>query len=634
MKTFNRYILCTLLLLGVTSCNYLDIVPDEKEKAEDAFKDQSAAERYLYSCYGYLPQPNSGALSLDFMTGDEVITSFEHEAFAQFPKGNYTASNYGISYWDTFFQGLRQCYIFLNNVETVPNLPEDIKKDYIAQAKFLVAYYHFMLSQCYGPIILIKEEADFLMDPSSYLARTSYEECVTYICNLFDEAAKDLPSSRTVRYYGLATNVAAKALKAKMLLFAASPLFNGNTEFYKDFTNKDGQPLMPLTYNPQKWIDAKNAYAEAIALATESGYDLYTSTNFNDGNIEPTNQTIHCLRYNIIDAGNKEIIWADTRGEGPYGLQNKSLPYSSKSAWNGVAPTLTMLQRFYTENGLPIEEDPNFNTTTMFDVTTVGNENANIAEVGAKTLRFNLGREPRFYAWIAFQSGFYEIMNADVQGAYTEDASYKKYSGKEKGKLVCNFLLGGNCSRGSVSNPRQTAYSPTGYLNKKGVNPNYQVSANMTTPLEYPWPIVRLADMYLGYAESCVESNDLSTAKTYLNYVRQRAGIPTVEKSWEEIAGKTLNQDLMRKIVRQERQIELYLENQNFWDMRRWKLAGTYFNVKAKGMNINATSIDEFATIKEVVFERKFESPTQYLLPIPLEDVNRNSKLVQNPGYN
>ena len=634
MKTIHRYIVCVLLLLGVTSCNYLDIVPDEKEKAEDAFKDQSAAERYLYSCYGYLPQPNSGSASLDFMTGDEVITSFEHEAFAQFPKGNYTASNYGISYWNTFFQGLRQCYILLNNVDKVPNLPEEVKKDYIAQTKFLIAYYHFLLSQCYGPIILIKEETDFLMDPSGYLARTPYDECVTYICNLFDEAARDLPSERTVRYYGLATNVAAKALKAKMLLFAASPLFNGNSEFYHDFTNKDGQPLMPLTYDPQKWVNAKKAYEEAIALAKESGYELYSSTNVSNGNTEPTDPTLHCLRYNIIDAGNKEIIWADTRGEGYYGVQNKSLPYSSKSAWNGVAPTLTMLKRFYTKNGLPIDKDPSFNTTTMFDVTTIGSEYADVAEVGAKTLRFNLEREPRFYSWIAFQGGFYEIMNADVQGAYVNDASYKKYSGKGKGKLVCDFVLGGNCSRGNVGSLRQTAYSPTGYLNKKGVDPNYQVSANMTTPLEYPWPIVRMADLYLGYAEACVESNDLSTAKTYLNHIRQRAGIPTVEKSWEEIAHLTLDQNLLRDIVRQERQIELYLENQNFWDMRRWKLAGGFFNVKAQGMNIDGASIDEFATIKTVVFERKFESPTQYLLPIPLEDVNRNSKLVQNPGYN
>ena len=69
--------------------------------------------------------------------------------------------------------------------------------------------------------------------------------------------------------------------------------------------------------------------------------------------------------------------------------------------------------------------------------------------------------------------------------------------------------------------------------------------------------------------------------------------------------------------------IELYLENQNFWDMRRWLLAEEYFGVKAKGMNIKASTIDDFAKLTEISFERKFKSPTQYLLPIPSTDINR-----------
>lgn len=144
---------------------------------------------------------------------------------------------------------------------------------------------------------------------------------------------------------------------------------------------------------------------------------------------------------------------------------------------------------------------------------------------------------------------------------------------------------------------------------------------------------MRVAELYLGYAEACVETGDLATAKTYLNKVRERAGIPSVEESWETIAGKTLDQSLLRDIVRQERQIEFYLENHNFWDLRRWKMAEKYFSVKAEGFNIEARDINSFATVSTIMFERKFESPTQYLLPIPLSDVNKNLNLVQNPGY-
>ena len=91
------------------------------------------------------------------MTGDEVITAFEHETFAGFPKGNYSAATPVISYWDTFFQGIRQCYMLLERIDKVADLRNDLKVDYKAQTKFLIAYYHYLMARCYGPTLLIKE---------------------------------------------------------------------------------------------------------------------------------------------------------------------------------------------------------------------------------------------------------------------------------------------------------------------------------------------------------------------------------------------------------------------------------------------------------------------------------------------
>lgn len=120
MNILQKFSLLAIFVFCFISCNYLDVVPDEKPTEKDAFEDTNAAERFMYSCYSYLPAPRSGTSSLDLMTGDEVVTAFEHETFASFPKGNYTASSPVISYWNTFFQGLRQCYIMLNNVDQVP----------------------------------------------------------------------------------------------------------------------------------------------------------------------------------------------------------------------------------------------------------------------------------------------------------------------------------------------------------------------------------------------------------------------------------------------------------------------------------------------------------------------------------
>lgn len=632
MKRFFIYMFGILIGFSINSCT-LDIVPDEIDTEEDAFEDPTAALRYVYSCYSYLPQVNHGSACLDLLTGDEVITSFEHETFAAFPKGNYTASNPVISYWNTFFQGLRQCYIFLNNVDRVPGLDESLKSDYIAQVKFLIGYYHFLMIRCYGPVILIKEEPKIDTDASNYLGRSPLDECVDFVCQMLDEAASGLPAKRSTVYeYGLATSVAAKALKAKMLLYAASPLFNGNSEFYSDFTDKQGVQLMPVQYDASKWERAETALKEAIDFAEANGHKLYENTTYNVAtNAYPSDPTQRKLRYNIIEAGNPEILMVETRAEGYYGLQNKSMPYNSASAWNGVAPTWNMLNRFYTKNGLPYDEDPEFDSSdaSKLQIVTVDQAHALEAKPGKQTIRFNLDREPRFYAWVAFQGGYYEVMSAASNGAYDADPNYEAVDGGYR--VVCDFVEGGNCARSDVGGVLRNAYAPTSYLNKKGVDPINAVSTSVKSPSDYPWPVIRLADLYLAYAEACVETNNLDAAKTYLNKIRTRAGIPTVEESWDGVA--TLTQDKLRQIVRQERMIELFMENQNFWDMRRWLLAGEYFNQKAKGLNCEAKTIQELATLTVIDFERKFETPTNYLLPIPIDDVNKNEKLVNNPGY-
>ena len=112
--------------------------------------------------------------------------------------------------------------------------------------------------------------------------------------------------------------------------------------------------------------------------------------------------------------------------------------------------------------------------------------------------------------------------------------------------------------------------------------------------------------------------------------------MPSVEEAWEKFGkepSKPTTQEGLRDIVRNERMNEFYLENQNFWDMRRWLLAERYFNVKAQGLNIDAKNIQELGQVKDVIFERKFQAPMNYLLPIPTADINRNDQVVQTPGY-
>ena len=639
MKSIYRIFMAVAVTFAFVSCNFLDIVPDENATKEDTYSDHNKTEKYLYSCYAYLPQSNLAQGSLDFFTGDEVTTAFEHETFAAFPKGTYTASSPVISYWNDFFQGIRQCYMFLEGVDKTPDMDDEKKADYKAQGQFLIAYYHYMLARCYGPIILVKETPNIETKVEDFAHRTPYDECVQWICDKLDAAAAGLPVRRDQIQYGLATSVAAKAVKAKMLLYAASPLFNERApELFKNMRDPDnGTQLMPTAYDANKWVKARDAMKEAIDFAEQNGYHLYTKQDRFIGDASknqwPAAGPVRCLRLLSLDYQevNPEVLLAETRGEGWYGVLSKSLPFSASGwAWNGVCPTWAMLNRFYTKNGLPWDEDPDFKDTEKLQVVAIDSAHQDEGQPGKKTIVFNLDREPRYYAWVAFQGGYYEVQNDPSNPAYTMSNGQKNTTDS---RLVCDFVLGGNCSLGTAALKRTGNYSPGGYLNKKFVSPNTAVSASGGGSREWmPFPVIRLADLYLGYAEACVETGDLETAKTYLNKVRQRAGIPDVETSWAR-AGVTLDQAKLRQIVRQERMAEFYLECQNFWDMRRWMLAGECFNKKAQGLNINATTIEEFAGLKEIQYERKFESPTQYLLPIPIDDINKNPHLVNNPGY-
>lgn len=135
---------------------FLDVVPDERTTDTDTYAGRNNGIEYLYSCYAYLPNPANTREGLDLLTGDEVITAFEHGNILCFPE-NYSASSRLFHTGIPSFKGIRQCYMFMERIDKFPDTSDAEKNDYRAQAKFLVAYYHFLLSRAYGPILLIKE---------------------------------------------------------------------------------------------------------------------------------------------------------------------------------------------------------------------------------------------------------------------------------------------------------------------------------------------------------------------------------------------------------------------------------------------------------------------------------------------
>ena len=625
-------LLLIFLVAGISSCDYLDIVPDERPTEEDAFKDKNAAERYLYSCYAFMPKEREGCY---LYQGGDCLTDYDRK----FLEGTHTAANIGdFAYWSRMYAGIRRCYTLINNVDAVPRMEEELKIIYKAEANFLIAYYHFMLLRAYGPIIIMDHEVS--VSSTEKLKRSPFDVCVKWIADKYDEACNNgLLAVQSSSYYGRATQLAAKALKARLYLYAASPLFNGNS-FYANSSLYDpetNEPLMPLDYNPSKWNTALTACQEALTLANEQKYTQFQIANESEIPEEcwPKDLIQYALKMQIMDKKNMEVIWADTRTEGVYGPQNQSAPrdpVNGGNSWNGVGPTLDFVKVFYTENGLPIDEDPEFDYQNRFSVVPFP-DGATYGE--GQTIKLNVDREPRFYAWIAFQNGYYECQTESKENAYVAKA--ERVEGK---KWLTDFTEQGNCGKQG----RNNNYSKTGYLNKKGVHPGVAASKSQKEPSkDYPWPVIRLAELYLSYAEACIAYNKdgyLEKGMVKLDRIRERAGLLSVKDSWKNAKNPIVSYEgngglngKLTEIVRQERMIELYLEQQNFWDIRRWKLGDKYFNVPVKGMNIDATDINGFATVKTLPDVRNFDTPRQYLLPIPAAEVSKNPNMVQNPNY-
>lgn len=589
--------------LMVSSCDYLDIVPNDVSTVNDAFKRPNEAMNFLYSLYGFMPPENVMFDAIALWGTDEMVTPWDRFFYyaKRMMRGELNATDPFFDYWTPsgeidMYDGIRQCYIFLNNIDKTPGFSEAEISRMKGEANFLIAYYHFNLLRQYGPIVLMEDEVPFdAPDEVFFAARKPYDECIDFIASKLDQAISMLPSSITSSSEaGRVNKVIAQSIKARMLLYAASPLFNGNSEFYDGFTNKDGTPLMNTSYSEEKWLRAAEEIKKAIDQAEAMGIVLYEHNVVDGGLVE---QGKFNYRYSMVQPWNNELIWGYSVPEGYYGWQRHSMPRVTGEAYNGQAPSISMVESYYTENGLPIEVDPTFEYDDRY-------------EIADSTIVLHRNREPRFYASIAFDRGTFLANGTEIVLKMREGEAHGWTSG-------------------------QNNYSPTGYLVQKGVHPETIITASQNQVVNYPWPLVRLAELYLNYAEALNEY--YGTARhteviSYLDRIRTRSGVPTIAEAWSLVGKSAFTKEEMRDIIKQERSIELAFEGHRTWDVRRWKDGLKEFDVPAQGLNITASSPEEFYKVVNTE-NRVFNSPSYYLFPIRISELEINQSLVQNPGW-
>ncbi|RZL97688.1 MAG: RagB/SusD family nutrient uptake outer membrane protein, partial [Pedobacter sp.] len=197
-----KYILTGILALTVVlmlnSCKkYLDVVPDNIATIDNAFTMRTQAEKFLFTCFSYMPK-DANMSGNPALGGDEIwrLQTDNSETFAISRNLQNVVNPMGNGYWDGLYQGLRDCNIFLENVGKVPDLSDGERARWIAEVKFLKAYYHYYLVRMYGPIPLIKTNLPIDADVNEVkVFRDPVDSCFNYISSLLDEAAAGLPKT-------------------------------------------------------------------------------------------------------------------------------------------------------------------------------------------------------------------------------------------------------------------------------------------------------------------------------------------------------------------------------------------------------------------------------------------------------
>ncbi len=628
-------ILLLSLILGVTSCSdYLDYQPDDFLTMEMIFSDKIRTEDWLASVYSSVPSPMWGYFKDQGfnLMGDDITIPQEWQPFGWANVYAYTTANWSSisswnpNYWVELPKRIRTGLIFLREVRTIPEagLTEEYVNQMKNEVRFLIAYYYSLMIEMYGSIPFAPEVIYAVDAPASELmtGQTPYDEIVDWI----DKELKDVSTKLPAVYsdnnnWGRATAVMALAIRARTLLFAASPLFNGNPDL-KDWQNADGVNLFKPEYDAQKWKRAAEAHKELIDAARAGGYDLYREYNA-DGSIDAF-MSYYNLSLKRFSDGNKEIIFGRSENENLGDFQRHHLP-KGIAGNAGMGVTQELVDAFFMKNGIaPII---GYND----DGSPIVNPASGYVEKG-----FSSEVERRTTSW---PGGGPSNLREGTLNVITMDGTYNMYCNREPRFYVSVIF---NEAWLGVANRRveflQDGGRDTGYTfdaPQNGYNVRKRISLEVY-PIENRFPyqpgiLYRLAEAYLGYAEAINEAQGpTEEAYRYVNLVRERAGIPNLQ------AG--LSKEQMREAIRHERRVEFNCEGIRFNDVRRWKLGEKYLNTRLFGMNFNGNKKsdddnDPKAFYKRTFYKNRYFNKKMYLWPVPQAQMDINPNLRQAPGY-
>ncbi|WP_069658994.1 RagB/SusD family nutrient uptake outer membrane protein [Arcticibacter eurypsychrophilus] len=660
-----KYIIIILLAgtgLFATSCkDYLSVDQyfADRQSETRIFNSRDYTEQWLANCYNQLLDYNLEIGHKTYTVSNYADDIFYNEGgngaeYRRFKFGEYDFNWYKQS-WSQSYAGIRQASVMINSMAEGGTFTVQQVAQYKAEARFIRAYLYWLLLRKYGPVPIMPENGVDYDQSYANLStpRNTYDEVVDFISSEMVLAAKDLPMKQDNRNIARPTRGAALATRAKALLFAASPLANGNSEM-ADFVDDAGKSLISQQYSEEKWAKAAAAAKDVIDLnvyrlytaerkiqGTESYpvtivppyHAVYSDKNFPEGwaNIDPFESYRALFNGDLYAAENPEMIF--TRGEnqtdeehGVIALTRHQMPQVA-GGWNCHGLTLKQSDAYDMADGSAFNRAEILQKygSNMF---VQSNELDQFKPLKVDVWKEFAHREPRFYASVGFSGALWTMSSA------TNDPN------NNTNKQV--FYYRGN-SEGRVNSDR---WLPTGIGMMKYVNPkdNANNGGRIYPKVEIA---IRYADILLMYAESLNElsgsynipswdgattymiSRDINTISEAVSPVRIRAGVPDYEMS------VYMEQSMLRNSIKHERQLELLGENQRYYDLRRWKDAPVEDAKQIYGYNTLITKQNAalfYSPVRVPLLQTSF-SKKMYFWPIDWDELRKNNRMTQTPGW-
>ena len=596
MKRINIIILLFVGLIGglaSTSCKKsflekpkggsvtVDTIFDSKNQAQYAI-----AEMYYLCVRGYFPQTYDGCrpeaitdqlyiihpaydwASNTIGTGSYITGNMSADANCDYGFGSDNGSGYGWHY-----KGIRQANLVLKNINKVADADANWKTDVKGQALFCRAMQHFEAFRYYGGIPIVNKPLDG--DSKIAVPRSSVQSVVDSVVKWCDQAASMLPATRASADFGKVTKLAALALKARILLYAASPLYNTPANLKAEvsgarFGDSRDTVLAYPSYDQERWNKAAKAAKDVIDNAGGAGVSL-----FNTGKPLTTGETYATLGdyesvWNVF--ANQELILVNTANQAGSGF-----------VWGQYLSSKLRLAQWGVKNNVPVEFMQQYEKLdgTKWTLPATG------ADLPVDIKALNL--DPRFYQSIAYDGMYYSSQRGVL-------AYYKKGDYSTDGNLAS-------------SDAGVDGYATEVY--------KFVARVDNMTDNHLAWPVFRLAEFYLSYAEALNEyQGPGGDATNYLNLIRKRAGMP--EKHPAD-AGS------FRDAIQNERTIELAYEGHRYNDLNRWLKAKSVLNGTLHGIQTTArkgTDGQLKRTWQTVPFVTRVFPAKYYYVPFPSKEIS------------